>query len=49
MVDSNFDLSGDKWFGEEVARWNKERKRQNPFELVQVLLKTFFIDPTYLA
>ena len=28
MLDSDFDLSGDEWFDEEVARWNTERKRQ---------------------
>ena len=39
MVDSDFDLSGDEWFDEEVARWNTERKRQCLFELVEVLLK----------
>ena len=41
MVDSDFDLSGDEWFDEEVARWNTERKRQYLFELVEVLLKAF--------
>ena len=41
MVDSDFDLSGDEWFDEEVARWNTERKRQYLFELVELLLKAF--------
>ena len=41
MVDSDFDLSGDEWLDEEVARWNTERKRQYLFELVEVLLKAF--------
>ena len=41
MVDSDFDLSGDEWFDEEVARWNTEQKRQYLFELVEVLLKAY--------
>ena len=34
MVNTDFDFSGDEWFDDEVIRWNKERKRQYQFELV---------------